>query len=147
MRIEPLQRQEKIAFVAMALASWRSAYVGLLPEGEVERAPQMLAEAVDKRCEAFQVLRDEDGTFLGFYSLGEGNFLWHLYVHPDHFRKGCGTVLLEAAEAQIRLRGHDKVTLDVMAGNDRALGFYAATGFVVTGHSDDNYILMEKTLG
>ncbi|TNE58690.1 MAG: GNAT family N-acetyltransferase [Alphaproteobacteria bacterium] len=147
MHIGPLQRYEKETFVEMALASWRAAYVGLLSEEEVVQAPQMLAEAEDKRCEAFQVLRDQSGGFIGFYSLGEGDYLWHLYVHPDQFRKGCGTILLEAAEAEIRTRGHDKVSLDVLAGNQRALSFYLAQGFVVSGQDADGHVLMEKSLG
>ena len=86
------------------------------------------------------------GDLLGYYSLGEDDFLWHLYVDPAHYRKGVGRHLLAAAEVEIMARGHSSVSLDVIAENKRAIAFYSACGFHETGVDEDGSVLMAKPL-
>ena len=135
---------ERDAFIKVALASWLSAYDRLLPAEDVTGAPAMIEKAAEDRFADFRVAV-RDGELLGYYSLGEGNYLWHLYVDPAHFRQGVGRKLLKAAEDEIASRGFDKVTLDVATGNERAVLFYKAEGFVITSETDEE-ILMEKEL-
>ena len=37
----------------------------------------------------------------GFVAMGHGNFVEHLYVHPDHQRRGIGSALLECAKERM----------------------------------------------
>jgi ribosomal protein S18 acetylase RimI-like enzyme len=53
----------------------------------------------------------------------------NLYVVPERRSEGIGTALLEAAEATLRDRGVDGVTLDVMAANQQAREFYRRRGY------------------
>ena len=142
--IRPPEPDEREAFIRMALASWLDAYDGLLPADTVRQAPDMITKAADERFNEFRVAVRDD-NLLGYYSLGDANYLWHLYVDPAHFRQGLGKSLLTAAEEEIRQRGFPAVELDVTKGNDRALRFYEAQGFVVYGE-DDGEILMKKDL-
>ena len=144
MLIRPPKPEEREAFIRVALASWLDAYEGLLPADTVRQAPDMIRTAANKRFDAFRVAV-QDGTLLGYYSLGEGNYLWHLYVDPAHFRQGLGKTLLQAAEEDIRQRGFSTAALDVTKGNDRAIRFYEAQGYVAYGE-DDGEILMKKQL-
>lgn len=147
MDIRPPRPEERQAFIDMALASWLSAYDGVLPADDVAEAPNMLERAADARFDAFRVAVDEEGALLGFYSLGDDNFLWHLYVDPQHFRKGVGRRLLAAAEEEIKGRGFSSVHLDVVEGNDRAVAFYQATGFAITKiDTEEGEVLMEKQI-
>ena len=60
-----------------------------------------------------------------------GNELHVLYVHPDHFRKGIGSMLWKAAEATLDEK--KGTTLGVAAYNRRAIAFYKRHGFAIVG--------------
>jgi ribosomal protein S18 acetylase RimI-like enzyme len=146
MIIRPPEPSEKQGFAKMALASWLSAYEGLLPAGDIAGAPAMIEKAIRDRFSEFRVAV-RGGELLGYYSLGDDTYLWHLYVDPKYFRQGVGRALLKAAEEEIAGRGFDSVTLDVAMGNQRAIQFYEALGFVVTGEDEEEAeVLMRKTI-
>jgi ribosomal protein S18 acetylase RimI-like enzyme len=52
-----------------------------------------------------------------------------LYVTPDWRDEGVGTRLLDAAEAALRDRGVDVVTVEALARNDDAIRFYERRGY------------------
>lgn len=53
-------------------------------------------------------------------------------VHPDHRRKGIARQLMQALEAQARMRGKTLITLDTRTG-DAAQNLYASLGYEETG--------------
>ena len=57
---------------------------------------------------------------------GEREVMWKLYVHPEHQGRGIGSRLLEEIEALVE---GDELWLEVVDGNDQAVGFYEANGF------------------
>ena len=57
---------------------------------------------------------------------GEREVMWKLYVHPDHQGLGIGRRLLEEVEQLVE---GEELWLEVVDGNDRAVGFYEAHGF------------------
>jgi putative acetyltransferase len=65
-----------------------------------------------------------DGAVAAFLALGER--VDHLYVHPDHYRKGLGRALLRAAQA-----ARPRLELWVFQRNTDAIAFYEAHGFSV----------------
>lgn len=80
---------------------------------------------------------------LGFsYSLefhGRDAFVDELYLRAEHRGKGWGRRLLETALEAARAAGVAAVHLEVVRGNEPALGFYERAGFV-----DNNRYLMTK---
>jgi ribosomal protein S18 acetylase RimI-like enzyme len=52
-----------------------------------------------------------------------------LAVLPRARGRGVGRLLMQAVEVEARKRGACKVTLEVLAGNDRAKALYAALGY------------------
>ncbi len=152
--IRPGQARDRDAWLDSALRAWLDAYQFIFPADEVANAPAMLATAWEKRADQLRlaVLGDE---VAGFYSLGDAarpadrNYLWHLYVDPDHQRRGIGRTLHGAALAEFAARGASKARLDVLRQNAKARAFYAALGWRETGvETDDGYdlIIMERDI-
>ena len=65
---------------------------------------------------------------------GEREVMWKLYVHPEHQGLGIGSRLLAEIEALVE---GDELWLEVVDGNDRAVGFYEAHGFAEVERSVD----------
>ncbi|MBN8849746.1 MULTISPECIES: GNAT family acetyltransferase [unclassified Sphingomonas] len=61
---------------------------------------------------------------------GHRGWVYYLAVAPDARRAGLGRALMDAAEAWLRERGAPKLQLMVRTGNEEALAFYRALGFV-----------------
>lgn len=152
--IRPATEPDRANLRGPALRSWLDAYVGLLPQKEIDGAPAMLERAFDKRIAEMRVAL-LDGVIAGFYSLGarhdpkEAGYLWHLYVDPLCQRSGVGRALNDAALAEIASRGQGRAWLDVVAGNEKAIAFYVAMGWREYGREQADgldFVLMEKNL-
>jgi ribosomal protein S18 acetylase RimI-like enzyme len=145
--IHRLRPDEAESFRKAAIASWVDAYQGLLSDEAVADAPAMIDRAMAKRFDEF-VVAVVDGEVAGYYSLGENNYFWHLYVDPKFQRRGVGDALHDAALAAIRARGFDTAKLDVAAANEKAVRFYRKHGWCETGRDTyDNLelIVMERS--
>ncbi len=59
----------------------------------------------------------------------EGIYLRQFFVHPDQRRKGHGRAAMEWLLAN-RWQQIARVRLDVLVGNDRAISFWRAVGFL-----------------
>lgn len=73
---------------------------------------------------------DEDETF----------GLSRIYVDPGRWGEGIGRRLLDRVEAAVADRGGRRISLGVMAENDRAVEFYEAAGYERTGAFRDDRI-------
>lgn len=123
--------------------SWNAAYQGLIPDSFLQaRTYQkreeawagMLAGGVgethlaeDGDCAAailtIGVCRDAD------VDAGRTGEIWGIYVAPDYWRQGIGTMLVREAERLLQSRGSDEVVLWVLEGNLAAREFYQAMGY------------------
>lgn len=75
-------------------------------------------------------IHEVDGVITGFIATAEG-WLHHLYVDPDHWKRGIGALLLLSAQA------HNKsLQLWVFQQNIPAIAFYEAHGFAQIEHTD-----------
>ncbi|MEO0947704.1 MAG: GNAT family N-acetyltransferase, partial [Cyanobacteria bacterium J06641_5] len=73
------------------------------------------------------------GRVVGFVACSQTELTW-LYVDPDVYRQGIGRALLRHAIA----RAGDRISAEVLAGNEPALQLYCSEGFRIvkksTGH-------------
>ena len=135
------------ALAEMHVATWQVAYRGLLPddfldglsvEARAERWQQILTDSPRQTwvaCEADKIVgfvslgisRDEDALPL---QTGE---IYGLYVHPNEWRHGIGSILMVQALNALKELGYAEATLWVLRGNRRARDFYEASGFVADG--------------
>ena len=84
------------------------------------------------------VVDDGDGL-AGFVAFDEPTAdVKALYVAPERFGTGVGSVLLRAAHEQLQAAGHEDVALWVFADNAAARAFYTAHGYAPDGASATN---------
>lgn len=72
---------------------------------------------------------DGQGKLCGFIGV-VGDKIEMLFVHPHHFRKGCGKALIEHVERKRKMR-----YVDVNEQNPQALVFYQHMGFRLASRS------------
>ncbi len=76
-------------------------------------------------------MADEDGAPLGFVIL-HGGVIEHLYVQPEHQRRGVGAALL----ARARAVSPGGLALWCFVRNRPARAFYAREGFIEAEETD-----------
>jgi len=96
----------------------------------------MARAAADGRLD---VARDDDGDVVGFvhYTVERGSLAQDLtrgvvndlYVVPERRGEGIGTALLDAAEATLRDRGVEAVSVEALADNEHAIRLYERRGY------------------
>jgi len=127
-------------------SSWRVAYKGIIP-GEVlekitpEKREEYFTEALKDKLGETAVIKT-DNTICGFVTLGrcrdedlaiEYGEIWGIYLSPDHWNTGMGSILFDWAIRELTDRGFKKVSLWVLEANWRARKFYEKHGFKFDG--------------
>jgi ribosomal-protein-alanine N-acetyltransferase len=72
-------------------------------------------------------------------ALGEEAEIVSLGVLPSHRRCGIGSAILDAVCGEARLRGAERVVLEMATDNEAARALYAGRGFTVVGHRRNYY--------
>jgi GNAT superfamily N-acetyltransferase len=123
---------------------WDDAYTGLMPQGILDDRREKVADRVErwrdilKGREPTWVAEDSDGL-IGFASTGPPRDndmddtleLYALYARAAYWGSGVGYALFEVAV------GDRAAYLWVLAGNERAIGFYERQGFRLDGTKDE----------
>jgi putative acetyltransferase len=78
------------------------------------------------------LVAETDDAPRGFVAMAHGNFVEHLYVHPDHQRRGIGSALLERAKERMP----DGFRLWTFQQNATARRFYERHGLRVVELTD-----------
>lgn len=94
--------------------------------------------------EWFLVGTDDAGKLMASIMVGyDGHRGWinYLAVHPHHQRQGHARRLMREAEALLTARGCPKLSLQIRAGNEAVIAFYANLGYI-----DDHTVSMGKRL-
>lgn len=145
--LRPAREADVGGIQRVADAAWHAAHAPIVGEAAVEAFLEDFYDA-----ETFRTLLDRDEALLdvavdgdavvGFAAAApteDDRRTYHLsriYVDPDRWGEGVGGRLLERVERLAADRGADRLTLGVMAENERAVGFYQAAGYERT---DDFY--------
>ncbi|MBL8156447.1 MAG: GNAT family N-acetyltransferase [Anaerolineae bacterium] len=142
MRIRPAVAADAYAIAEVHVASWRSTYVGLLPDEvltnlSVERRQQYWhGELTQPRNPHFiYVAESEDDQIVGFASGGPvrdsrppyTGELYAIYLLAEHQGKGIGRALAHAIAEHLRAQGMNAMLVWVLKGNPAAQ-FYEALG-------------------
>ena len=77
-------------------------------------------------------------------ALGEEVEIVSLGVLPDHRWGGIGSAILDAVCGEARLRGAERVVLEVASDNEAARALYAGRGFIVVGYRRNYYRRAER---
>ena len=101
-------------------ASVRASHHFLTESDILDLYPQ--AEEAIRQIDTLLVT-DYDDSLIGFMGIQSGK-IEMLFLHPDHFRKGIGRILIQKAFDE-----YDVQYVDVNEQNPSAVKFYEETGF------------------
>lgn len=124
--------------------SWKTAYRGVVPQAYLDelkldfwkpkfenwiqnnvlKADILFLDETPVGCVAYGKAREEQ-----FADWGE---IVSIYIHPDHFRKGYGKMLLNSALKNFKEDGFEDCYLWVLSENTNAQQFYKQNGFTPT---------------
>lgn len=136
------------------LASWRSAYRGLVPAPILEALTEadFIArwhhdlEALEGGTLSVAVPSGGGGDVLGFAFAGpardhdlppETGEVYAIHLRPEHVGAGLGRALFERAVEALRALGCTEAVLWVLEGNARARRFYDRAGWAPDGTRED----------
>ncbi len=128
MNIRNVQREDLPALLVIWEQSVRATHE-FLSEQDIQTLLPIVRDMALPNLEVW-VGSDDNDAPIGFMGL-DGNKVEALFMSPASFRQGGGRQLLAHART---LKG--KLELDVNEQNPRAVAFYLANGFVVSGRSE-----------
>lgn len=127
MHIEPATSRDHEEITRLWETSVRATHA-FLSEADIQFFRPLMAStylpAVRLYC-----IRGGEGRILAFLGSSEAQ-IEMLFVHPEHFGKGLGSLLLTYATDTLGIR-----KVDVNEQNEGAAAFYRKAGFRVTGRS------------
>ncbi|MBC7603293.1 MAG: GNAT family N-acetyltransferase [Ramlibacter sp.] len=154
MRVAAASLEDLPALAEVHVASWRSAYAGILP------ADYLANLSVERRHASWRTVLSEgksqllvamEGTaVVGFVSFGrcrdaaaaqDCGELWALYVSPVAWSTGVGQALWKEARVRLNASGFRSASLWVIKENQRAIRFYCAAGFAIEADSEKEFEL------
>jgi ribosomal-protein-alanine N-acetyltransferase len=101
------------------------------------------------------IVADIDGIAVGWCARGRGRaYIPYLFVTPMLQNRGIGTLLLRRIESMLELEGADRVQLDTLGDNVRAVNFYQHQGYRILvlrregtpGRDPETNVRLEKRL-
>ena len=126
---------------ALTNRSWLATYAPLIGEEvtktiiDTRHATSLFAEQAANPDHTFLVATQERAIVGHCYACPkDGTYIDRLHVEPSLKGGGIGRAMLDHVEGS-QGRG-DRIWLEVLDGNDSAIGFYQRVGFALTGKTD-----------
>jgi ribosomal protein S18 acetylase RimI-like enzyme len=135
------------------VATWQTAYAGLLPADYLAGMSQSIEQRADRlrtRLTATDTAvlvvdaADTDVALAGFVEVGHSRDddatadtgeLYAIYVDPEHWGQRIGASLHDAGLDALRAGDHQQATLWVLDTNRRGRGFYERHGWSLDGQT------------
>ncbi len=125
--IAPLLREFTMADYEAVDRLWRGAGLWMRPSDAVEQVALKLTRDPDLflvACAGEVVV----GVAMGGWD-GRRAYIYHLAVDPPWRRRGVADRLMDELEERFRAKGALKAKLQITAGNDASVAFFAARGY------------------
>lgn len=134
---------DELAVARVHVRAWQAGYRGLLPDEYLvalraeDRAPRYTFASTDLSAPA-TIVAVRDGKIEGFATFGAADdedvpnagALLALYVDPDAWRTGLGSLLSSRVYTSLVERGYAEAVLWLLVGNERGRLFYERDGWV-----------------
>lgn len=140
--VRPAEKRDAQAVVDVQIAATQAAYAGIVPDEHLNTQPVSKRLAHWREAIEYgdpQVWVALQGTqVIGFVAFDRSRDkgskptvgeIWALHVQPEHWRKGAGLALWDAAREGLEEEGCTSVTAWVPLRNERALQFFELAGF------------------
>jgi len=142
--IRSAQPSDAAGIARVHVRSWQQAYAGLMPAEYLDALEKTLTQREagwrkaieDAQEQAFVAL--VEGEIVGWVAVGgsrdayvepqETGEVRAIYVRAEYWRSGIGRALWVAAINALIEQGFKRVTLWVLADNQRAISFYSRAG-------------------
>ena len=141
-QVRPAAMGDAKAIAEIHAVAARAAYKDILPDEELSALAPATREAKWREAIEFSepqvqvaVLGEEIVGFVGYdrsrdpktpSTTGE---IWAIYLKPEHWDKGAGVALWDAAREGLEEEGCTTVTIWVPLRNERAMRFHELAGF------------------
>lgn len=130
-RIRPASADDEADIAEIIRASMLASYAHFLPAHQFQKILDLDRPVQVARDNATRFsVAEVDGVPAGALLLKE-NYVDHLWVRPEFMGRGVGSALLDHAVDRAARAGFERLTLDCLALNEKALAFYRAKGFTV----------------
>lgn len=148
------------AIATVHVTSWQVIYRGLIPNQilenlSIEERENLWIQLLKNNVQV--LVLEEERTIIGFISYGSGRDqdvdasivaeITAIYLNPNQWRKGYGTLLLNTALANLTEQGYQQVNIWALDSNQQARNFYEGLGFTASSDSrveqEDGYSLRE----
>ena len=150
MKIRDFNIDDHDSVCEVALASWKAAYSKRYTSKQIEEIIKEwyskenhlgMIQRIKNQSLFFKVI-EVNSKIVGF-CLGdiEESKLSRLYIHPDYFNKGYGTLLLAMFENLLIKNMKGYITLSCDKLNDIGLAYYKKHGFNIIDEDDEDYVL------
>lgn len=127
--IRPATAADMAAVADLWHEGWHVGHAGHVPDGlTAARTLEAFHARTPTRVADTTVALGDSGELLGFVMV-VGDEVEQVFVGPDARGTGLAGVLLEEAERQVLVGGHETAWLAVVAGNARARAFYEKRGW------------------
>lgn len=148
MQIRKATQEDIPVIAALHIEGWKGAYGGIVDQAYLDS--MTLEHRIEKWGEWLNTeeggevfLAEVDDKPAGFIDIGRtktpppgsssirpshSGEVYALYLHPDYWRKGIGTLLLKHAARELKDRKHSAICLWVLDANVRAKAFYERMG-------------------
>ena len=101
------------------------------PAANADNERRRLSAAVHELLDR-TIVAEIDGVAVGWCARQRGKaYIPYLFVTPLLQNHGIGTALLRRMESMLELQGADRVQLDTLADNVRAVNFYQHQGYQI----------------
>jgi predicted acetyltransferase/ribosomal protein S18 acetylase RimI-like enzyme len=140
--------QDAEAIARVHVASWQSAYRGIMPEAMLDQL-SVAKWTKDWKVrlqpsERLTFVLEVDGAIQGWASIGpcrdddketNSGEIYGIYLNPSCWSKGQGAMLYLRTETAMRASSFTESRLWVLEANDRARRFYEKAGYEHDGHT------------
>jgi ribosomal protein S18 acetylase RimI-like enzyme len=152
MTVRSARPEDAHGIARVHIASWQAAYRGLLPDTLLDslsltQRQQEWQEILSMPRRGHTLVYTEAEQVVGFaacgpcrdadldeHTVGE---IYAIYLDSAVWSKGYGKALMQAALAWLQQQQYHAASLWVLDGNQRAIRFYIAAGFVADGVSKE----------
>lgn len=159
MQILPANLEDARAVAEIHVATWRDAYTGIVPTEHfatktVESREAMWRETITKGSPKLYVAKISE-VVVGWVSFGASRNkgatkhdaeIWAIYVASSHWSKGVGKALWLKARSLVEDQGYKRISVWVLADNNRAIQFYHKIGFSKKPIAEKEVVMSGKTL-
>jgi [ribosomal protein S18]-alanine N-acetyltransferase len=147
---------EAESLAELAFLAWERDLRPFLSGAQANRPAerQRLRQAVHAHLDRM-IVADCDGLPVGWCARQRGQaYIPYLFVTPSLQNQGIGTLLLRRMESLLELEGAERVQLDTLSDNVRAVSFYQHQGYQIlaikraggSGRDPETSVRLEKRL-